>query len=31
MLVDIAKKQRPSMKPEDLVEKLIKQQYSNTK
>ena len=29
MLLEVAKKQRPSMKPEDFVEKLIKQQYSN--
>jgi len=31
MLVDVAKKQRPSIKPEALVERLIRDQYSNTK
>jgi len=31
MLLEVAKKQRPSMKPEDFVEKLIKDQYSNIK
>ena len=31
MLVDVAKKQRPQMKPEALVERLIKDEYSNTK
>ena len=30
MLVEVAKKQRPSIKPEALVEKLIKDLYSNT-
>ncbi len=31
MLVDVSKKQRPSVKPEQLVENLIKNLYSNTK
>ena len=31
MLVEVAKKQKPQTKPEVLVEKLIKDLYSNTK
>tara|TARA_B100001093_G_scaffold203935_1_gene195988 strand:- start:108 stop:242 length:135 start_codon:yes stop_codon:yes gene_type:complete len=31
MLVEVAKQQRPTIKPEALVEKLIKEIYSNSK
>ena len=31
MLGEVAKKQRPQIKPEALVERLIKDLYSNTK
>ena len=31
MLVEVAKKQKPQTKPEALVERLIKDLYSNTK
>ena len=31
MLVEVAKKQKPQTNPEVLVEKLIKDLYSNTK
>ena len=31
MLVEVAKQQRPTIKPEALVEKLIKEIYSNNK
>ena len=31
MLIDVAKKQRPQIKPEALVERSIKDEYSNTK
>ena len=31
MLIEVSKKQRPQIKPEALVERLIKDTYSNTK
>ena len=31
MLVEVAKQQRPSIKPEALIERLIKDLYSNNK
>ena len=31
MLIEVSKKQRPQIKPEALVERLIKDEYSNTK
>ena len=31
MLIEVSKKQRPQIKPEAIVERLIKDEYSNTK
>ena len=31
MLIEVSKKQRPQIKPEALVERLIKDENSNTK